>query len=75
MSYLTLTYTGTLAAGEILEIDGNDKTVELDGVNTPKYFNGNDFPVVFPGTNNVGYEDSGGSRSMKISIIREEMQI
>ena len=75
MSFLTLTYTGTIAAGEILTIDGIEKTVDLDGINTLKYFTGNDFPVVYPGTNNIGYEDSEGSRIIKISIIREEKQV
>lgn len=72
MSYITLTYTGTLGAGETLEIDGTDKTVELDGSNTLKNFTGHDFPVVYPGTNNIGYEDSEASRTIKISVIREE---
>ena len=75
MSYITLTYSGTIAAGEILTIDGIEKTVDLDGVNTLKNFTGNDFPVVYPGTNNVGYEDSEVSRNLKISVIREEKHI
>jgi len=75
MSYIEIIYTGTIAAGEILTIDGVEKTVDLDGTNALKDYTGNDFPVVFPGMGNIGYEDSDGSRIVKISIIREEMQI
>ena len=75
MSYIEIIYTGTIATGETLTIDGVDKTVDLDGVNALKDYTGNDFPAVFPGVGNIGYEDSEGSRSIKISIIREEMQI
>lgn len=75
MSYIEINYTGTIAAGEILTIDGVEKTVDLDGTNALKDYTGNDFPVVFPGTGNMGYEDSEGSRSIKISITREERQI
>ena len=75
MSYIEINYTGTIAAGETLTIDGVEKTVDLDGTNALKDYTGNDFPVVFPGTGNIGYEDSEGSRSVKISIIREEKHI
>ena len=75
MSYIEITYSGTIAAGETLTIDGVEKTVDLDGVNALKDYSGNDFPVVFPGTGNIGYEDSEVSRSIKISIIREEKHI
>lgn len=75
MSYIELIYTGIIAAGETLTIDGIEKTVDIDGVNTLKHFTGNDFPVVFPGTNNIGYEDSEISRNLKISVIRSEKHI
>jgi phage-related protein len=67
----TLTYTGTLAAGKTLVIDGNDLTVENDGTNDLAHFTG-DFPYIFPGTNTITYTDSAGSRTMKITVIREE---
>ena len=75
MSYIEINYTGTLAAGETLTIDGVEKTVDLDGTNTLQYFTGNDFPVVYPGSNNIGFEDSEVSRNLKISVIREEKHI
>ena len=75
MSYIEINYTGTLAAGEILTIDGVEKTVDLDDTNALKDYMGNDFPVVFPGVGNIGYEDSEGSRSIKISVIRSEKHI
>ncbi|MFA5378902.1 MAG: hypothetical protein WC455_24325 [Dehalococcoidia bacterium] len=68
---LTFTYTGTLAAGKVLVIDGNDLTVENDGTNDLAHFTG-DFPFIFPGTNTITYTDSAGSRTMKIAVIREE---
>ena len=68
---LTLTYTGTLAAGKVLVIDGNDLTVENDGTNDLAHFTG-DFPFIFPGANTITYTDSAGARTMKITIIREE---
>lgn len=67
----TLTYTGTLAAGKKLVIDGNDLTVKNDGTNDLAHFTG-DFPYIFPGTNTITYTDSAGSRTMKITVIREE---
>ena len=75
MSYIEISYTGTIAAGEILTIDGVEKTVDLDDTNALKDYTGNDFPVVFPGTGNIGYEDSEVSRNLKISVIREEKHI
>lgn len=68
---LTLTYTGTLAAGKTLVIDGNDLTVKNDGTNDLAHFTG-DFPFIFPGANTITYTDSAGSRTMKIAVIREE---
>ncbi|MFA5379489.1 MAG: hypothetical protein WC455_27275, partial [Dehalococcoidia bacterium] len=53
---LTLTYTGTLAAGKVLVIDGNDLTVENDGTNDLAHFTG-DFPFIFPGANTITYTD------------------
>ncbi len=68
---LTFTYTGTLAAGKVLVIDSNDLTVENDGTNDLAHSSG-DFPFIFPGANTITYTDSAGSRTMKITVIREE---
>jgi phage-related protein len=68
---LTLTYSGTLAAGKTLVIDGSSLTVENDGTNDMAHFVG-DFPRIFPGANTIIYTDSAGSRTMKIAVIREE---
>ena len=71
---LTLTYTGTLAAGKSLVIDGTDLTVENDGTNDLAHFTG-DFPRVFPGANTITYTDSAGARTMKIAVIRNERSV
>ncbi len=71
---LTLTYSGTLEAGKVLVIDGNDLTVENDGTNDLAHFTG-DFPRIFPGANTITYTDSAGTRTMKIAVIREERSV
>jgi len=71
---LTFTYTGTLAAGKSLVIDGTDLTVENDGTNDLAHFTG-DFPRIFPGANTITYTDSEGSRTMKISVTRNERSV
>ena len=71
---LTLTYTGTLAAGKSLVIAGTDLTIENDGTNDLAHFTG-DFPRIFPGANTITYTDSAGARTMKITVTREERSL
>jgi len=71
---LTFTYSGTLAAGKTLVIDGNDLTVENDGTNDLAHFTG-DFPRIFPGVNTITYTDSAGARTMHIHVTRDERSI
>jgi len=73
-STLTLTYTGTLAVGKVLVIEGNDLTVKNDGTNDLAHFTG-DFPRIFPGANTITYTDSAGARTMKITVIRNERSV
>ena len=70
----TLTYSGTLAAGKALVIDGNDLTVKNDGTNDLAHFTG-DFPRIFQGANTITYTDSEGSRTIKITVTREERSV
>lgn len=70
----SLTFSGTLAAGKTLVIDGNVLTVENDGTNDLEHFTG-DFPRIFPGANTITYTDSAESRTMKIAVIREERSV
>ena len=54
----SMEYTGTLTAGDVLVIDVDDETVELNGVNMTKYFTGT-FPQLYVGTNKLLWEDGG----------------
>jgi len=70
----SFTYSGSLAAGKVLVIDSNDLTVENDGTNDLAHFTG-DFPCIFPGANTITYTDSEGSRTMKITVARNERSV
>ena len=70
----SFTYSGPLAAGKVLVIDTNDLTVENDGTNDLAHFTG-DFPCIFPGANTITYIDSAGSRTMNITVTREERSV
>jgi len=51
-------YTGTLTAGDVLVIDCDEQTVELNGANAVRYFTGT-FPQLYAGTNELIWEDGG----------------
>ena len=67
-------YTGTIAPGETVCIDGRLFTVKLDGVNAVENFTGK-YPTLFPGTNWVVYTDSEGSRTIKIVVYKRDRSI
>jgi hypothetical protein len=71
---LTLTFSGTLAPGKTLCIDAENATVENDGVNAL-----NDFSMIFPkisrGTNTVVYTDSEGTRSVTITVTKQDRMV
>ena len=71
---LTMVYAGSLGAGETLEIDTDDFTVEKAGVSDLANFSG-DFPLIGPGTNTITYTDSAGSRTMAITVTRKERSV
>jgi len=71
---LFLTYTGSLGAGQTLEIDAADLTVEKAGVSDLANFSG-DFPAIGPGTNTITYTDSEGSRNVTITVQRKERSV
>jgi hypothetical protein len=73
-SVCTFTYSGTLAAGKLIEIDGEDFTVVNNDTNGIGDFTG-DFPVLFPGANCVTYTDSEAARTAIIDISRKERRI
>jgi hypothetical protein len=71
---LTLTYAGSLGAGQMLEIDANDLTVEKAGVSDLANFFG-DFPLIGPGSNTITYTDTAGSRNVTITVQRKERSV
>lgn len=71
---LTMIYTGSLGAGETLEIDTDNFTVEKAGVSDIANFSG-DFPLIGPGTNTITYTDSEGSRNVTIAVNRKERSV
>lgn len=65
----TITFSGTLAAGKTLTIDGEKFTILNDGANAI----GDtvlDFPILFPGVNLLKYTDSVGSRTIHIHVVK-----
>lgn len=71
---ISFTYSGTLAAGKILVIDAEDFTVLNDGANAIAAFTG-DFPHIYPGENEVVYSDTGGSRTMIITVVKKDRSV
>jgi len=71
---LTMVYAGSLGAGETLEIDTDNFTVEKAGVSDLAHFSG-DFPTIGPGTNTITYTDSAGSRNVTITVYRKERSV
>jgi hypothetical protein len=71
---LTMVYSGAVAIGERVCIDGEYFTVTLDGANAIQHFTG-DFPEIMPDENSVSYEDSEGSRTVKVIVSRRDRHI
>jgi len=69
LAYITqsLGYTGTLAAGDVLVIDVDEQTVELNGVNVVKYFTGV-FPLLYTESNELRWKDDDGSRDVELAV-------
>ena len=62
-----LGYTGTLTAGDVLEIDVDKMTVKLNGTNARENFTGT-FVQIQPGDNVVVWTDSDGSRNVDLEV-------
>lgn len=71
---LTLTFTGTIAAGKTVCIDGRDFTVLNDGVNAMADFTG-DFPVIYPGSNTVVWTDDEAGRTVYIAVRKKDRSV
>lgn len=70
----TITFTGTLAAGQTVCINTRDYTVKNNGVNAIADFSG-DFPLIFPGTNWVVYTDAEGSRTIRLVVSKRDRKV
>jgi len=71
---VTFSFTGTLAAGKTIVINGENYTVLNDGVNALADFTG-DFPLIFGGTNLLTYEDDEAGRSVTITVIKKDRSV
>ena len=68
------TFSGSLLVGKTVCIDTKNRTVENDGVNALKNFTGT-FPKIYPGNNTVKYTDAVGSRTIKITVIKQDRKM
>jgi hypothetical protein len=69
----TFAWGGNLAAGSTIEIDGPNLVVEVDGTANVSEVSG-EIPELLPGTNLIIYEDSEGSRTVRITVIKSDRQ-
>jgi len=69
IAYITqsLGYTGTLDAGDVLEIDTDAMTVKLNGVDARTNFTGT-FPHLYEGTNELRWKDEDGTRDLDLEV-------
>jgi hypothetical protein len=58
-------YTGTISPGDVLVIDCDAKTIELNGVNVVRYMTGK-FPHLYSGTNQLRWKDTGTIRTITL---------
>jgi hypothetical protein len=71
---ISMVYSGALAVGETVCIDGEKYTVKLDGANAIDKFTG-DFPMILPDDNSISYEDSESARTVKVIVSRRDRHI
>ena len=71
---ITFTFGGPLAAGKTVIVDTNDFTVLNDGVNAIASLTG-DFPIIYPGKNQVVYTDDEGSRTVKVTVFKKDRSV
>lgn len=72
LAYITqsLGYTGTLTAGDVLEIDTDNMTVKLNGVNARANMTGT-FPKLYSGTNELRWKDDDATRDLDLEVDHE----
>lgn len=74
LASIEFTFSGVLAAGETVCIDGRKFTVKNNGSNAVGDFTG-DYPTIYPGTNWIIYEDSEGSRNVRLIVVKGDREI
>jgi phage-related protein len=69
LAYVTqsLGYTGTLTAGDVLEIDIDNKTVKLNGSNVRENLTGI-FPLLYAESNELRWKDEDGGRDVDLEV-------
>ena len=58
-------YTGTISPGDVLVIDCDAKTIELNGVNVVRYMTGK-FLHLYSGTNQLRWKDDEAARTVTL---------
>jgi hypothetical protein len=71
---ITFTFSGTLAIGKTICIDGRDFSVLNDGANAIGSFTG-EFPAMFRGTNTIIYTDSETGRTVTITVRKMDRKV
>jgi|GEM_PF-2930346 len=71
---ITFIFSGTLAIGKTLCIDGRKFSVVNDGVNAIGSFSG-EFPAIYQGTNTLVYTDSEGSRTVQLVVLKRDRKV
>jgi len=71
---LTFTFSGSLAVGKTVCIDGRDFTVLNDGVNAIASFTG-EFPIIAPNTSTITYTDALGVRTVAVTVTKKDRSI
>jgi hypothetical protein len=69
-----LSYAGTLAPGDFLEIDCDKRTVKLNGSDV-RYNHSGDFPSVYPGVNTLTWDDAEAARTAALTIRHKEREL
>jgi len=72
LAYVTKTmgFDGTLTAGDVLIIDTDAQTVELNGVNATRYFTGM-FWKLFTETSTIRWKDDDAGRTAELKVEHE----
>jgi len=65
------TWAGDLDPLDVIEIDVENVVVELNGVDDVSEFSGELFEIL-PGVNVLTYEDSEGSRTIQLTVVKRD---